>query len=279
MTALAALLGLGTALGIVVASSGLTSQPSVRRIAKPSITAETRRRAVRALIAAVTVFALTRWPVAAMACGLLGWFMPDLLGSAPGRAAAVARTEAIATWTEMIRDTIAAANGLEAAITATAPVAPDAIRTEVGELVFALDHEPLPIALGRFADALAHPIGDLVVAALTVAANGSTRDLTELLSTLAGSARDEAAMHLRVDATRARMRTAVRVIAGCTIVTAVGLVAFNPSYVKVYSSAVGQLTLAVIAGCWSAALWWLVRMSEYRTPERFLVADQPRAAQ
>jgi Flp pilus assembly protein TadB len=278
MTALAALLGLATALGVLVASTGLSPHASDRPTTKRPITADTRRRAFRASMTAVVAFAPTRWPVAAMACGLLGWFIPELLGSGPSRAAAVARTEAIATWTEMIRDTIAAANGLEAAIMATAPVAPDAIRTEVGELAFALDHEPLAVALGRFSHTLAHPIGDLVVAALTVAANGSTRDLAELLGTLAASARDEAAMHLRVDATRARMRTAARVIAGCTVVTAVGLVVFNPSYVDVYSSAVGQLTLAVIAGCWSVALWWLVRMSEYRSPERFLVADQPTAA-
>jgi Flp pilus assembly protein TadB len=123
------------------------------------------------------------------------------------------------------------------------------------------------------AEDLAHPIADLVVAALTVAANGSTRDLAELLGTLAESARDEAGMQLRVEAARARMRTAVRVITGCTVATAAGLVILNPTYVDVYSSGLGQVTLALIAICWGMALWWLAQMSEFRSPERFLIAD------
>jgi hypothetical protein len=211
--------------------------------------------------------------VAAIACGLLGWFSSDLLGGRAGRDAAVARTEAIASWTEMLRDTIAAAHGLESAVTATAPVAPEPIRAEVLALAVAIEREPLPVSLRRLADDLAHPIADLVVSALTVAANGSIRELAELLGTLAAAARDEAAMQLRVEAARARMRAAVQVITGCTVVTAVGLVALNRSYVEVYSSAVGQSTLAVIAMCWGTALWWLARMSEFRTPERFLISE------
>ena len=39
-----------------------------------------------------------------------------LFGGRAAREAGVARTEAIATWTEMLRDTIGAAHGLEAAI-------------------------------------------------------------------------------------------------------------------------------------------------------------------
>jgi hypothetical protein len=66
------------------------------------------------------------------------------------------------------------------------------------------------------------------------------------------------------------MRTAVQVIAACTLVTAAGLVAFNPSYVSIYSSALGQLVLAVIAGIWGVSLWWIARMSEFAVPERFL---------
>ena len=204
---------------------------------------------------------------------LLGWFSTDLLGGRANRDAGVARTEAIASWTEMLRDTIAAAHGLEAAITATAPVAPEPIRTEVMTLAIAIEREPLPRALQRLADDLAHPIADLVVSALSVAASGSVRELADLLGTLAAPARDEAAMQLRVEAARARMRTAVRVITGCTILTAAGLVILNPSYVDVYSSAVGQITLALIATCWGLALWWLARMSAFRTPERFLLGN------
>ncbi|MEO8698031.1 MAG: hypothetical protein ABI658_31325 [Acidimicrobiales bacterium] len=273
MTALIAILGAGLAAGILLVVSGLHRRPQELR-PKPrhrALGVEARSRATRAAALGGATLVLTRWPVASLACGVLGWFSADLLGGRAARDAAVLRTEAIASWAEMLRDTIAAAHGLEAAITATAGVAPEAIRAEALALAIAIEREPLPTALAQLADDLAHPIADLVVSALTVAASGSVRELADLLGTLAQSARDEAGMQLRVEAARARMRTAVRVITGCTLVTAAGLVVLNPGYVNVYSTAIGQITLALISICWGTALWWLARMSQFRSPERFLV--------
>jgi tight adherence protein B len=214
--------------------------------------------------------AATRWPVAALTGAAAGWFAPDLFCGRAARDRGIARTEAIAGWAESLRDTISGARGLEAALASTAPVAPLAIRPELSAFAERVYREPLPAALRALADDLAHPTADLVVAALSMAASGSVRDLGELLGTLAVAAREEASMRLRVDAARARMRTAVQVIAACTLVTAAGLVAFNPSYVSIYSSALGQLVLAVIAGIWGVSLWWIARMSEFAVPERFL---------
>jgi tight adherence protein B len=274
MTAVAVFLGAGAALGVLLVASGLERrQPRTRRHRSIAQSSEARTRLARAVGLGAPILVATGWPVAAMAAGLLGWCSPELLGGRSGREAGVARTEAIATWTEMLRDTIAAAHGLEAAIAATSRVAPEPIRREVLALSMAVEHEPLSAALRRLADDLAHPIADLVVASLTVAATESVRDLTDLLGTLAQAARDEAAMQLRIEAARARMRTAVQVITGCTTLTAVGLVVLNPSYVTIYSSAVGQTTLALIATCWGVALWWLARMSRFRDPERFLVGN------
>ena len=64
---------------------------------------------------------------------------------------------------------------------------------------------------------------------------------------------------------------AVRVIAGVTLVTALGLILGNPTYVEPYTSALGQVVLATICGCWGAALWWLNQMSRFASPERFLL--------
>jgi hypothetical protein len=273
----AAVLGFGAGLWLIVTGwsprpsfDAAESTPSNRSGVTSS--AITKERAVRAAVGAAFVFAVSRWPAAAVAGGLLGWFAPELFASRSSRDASLARTEAIASWTEMLRDTIASAHGLEAAIATTAPVAPDAIRPEVEQLARSLKHTSLPQALQRFAVDVAHPISDLVVASLTVAANGAVRDLAELLGMLADSARDEAAMQLRVEASRARMRTAVRVISGVTVVTALGLVVLNRTYVEVYATVTGQVVLVVIAAAWGAALWWLASMSRFQQPERFLIA-------
>lgn len=270
MTLLAALVGAGIAGGVLLVVSGLRRPGASTARRLPAMGTEARRRLLPAVGAAFLTAAFTRWPVAALGAGVAGWWWPELFGGRAARERAIARTEAIATWTEMLRDTISGAHGLEETIVTTAAVAPAPIRQEVSTLAARLEQEPLDIALRSFADDLCHPTGDLVVAALTLAARGSVGELGELLSALATAARDETAMRLRVEASRCRMRTAVRVIAACTAGTAVGLILLNRSYVEVYGTPVGQGVLAFVALTWALAFRWLAKMSEFLGPERFL---------
>lgn len=229
-----------------------------------------RQRLICAVAAGFAAAVLTRWPVPTLGIAALGWFAPELFGSKAARDRETARTEAIAAWTEMLRDTITGAHGLEEAIMTSAAVAPEAIRIEVVDLAVRLERQPLTSSLEAFADDLAHPTADLVVTALRLASEGAVGDLAELLGTLAVSARDEAGMRLRVEAARARLRTAVRVITGCTLATALGLLLLNRPYLAFYGTAAGQAVLAVVAGLWAASLMWLGRMADFVTPERFL---------
>ena len=270
MSALGLLLGLGMAAGVLLVMDGTVLKPP-HGAPRRSRAATEGRRVAAAAASAAAVLLITRWPVAGLAAAALSWFAPRLLGGKNSRNGAMARTEAIASWTEMLRDTISAAHGIEAAITATAPLAPSAIHTELRQLARRIEHEPLDHALAELADDLAHPIADLVVAALSAAATNSTRQLADLLTALAAAARDEASMQLRVEAARARMRTAVRVITAVTLFTAVALIVLNPAYVEVYSSALGQVVLVFIFACWGIALWWLAQMSQFAAPERFLL--------
>lgn len=275
VTLLLVMLGAGFAGGGWLVLSGLTpADPAPTRTDlkphAPQRDADIRRRVVMAVGFGATAGLLTRWPVAAVALAALGWFSSELFGSKAAREHATERTEAIAAWTEMLRDTISGAHGLEEAVMTTAAVAPAAIGREVTDLAVRLERQPLDRALRQFAIDLSHPTADLVVAALTLAAEGAVGDLGELLGTLAVSARDEAGMRLRVEAARARLRTAVRVITGCTASTAVGLILLNRSYLDVYAGTVGQLVLALVAILWGTSLWWLSKMGDFIAPERFL---------
>ena len=87
-------------------------------------------------ILAVLVAALTRWPAAAVFAGLAGISLPSLVRMTRGTDV-TARTEAIALWTELLRDTLAAASGLSQSIVSTALVAPEPIQKEVQALAFA----------------------------------------------------------------------------------------------------------------------------------------------
>ena len=274
MTLLAVLAGLGLAAGVWLVVDGLRPPDPAAFVPLPRVGPSVDlRRLCFGIVAGLVLLALTRWPVAFAAGFAAGWFAPDLVGAKAAQQQAIARTEALASWTEMLRDTLAGAHGLEEAIVTSAAVAPEPIHPEVTALAERLRRQPIDEALDDFGRDLAHPIGDLVVTALRLAAGGSSGDLNELLGTLAVSARDEAAMRLRVEATRARLRTAVRVITLCTASTALGLVVLNRAYLHSYESAVGQVILAIVLAAWGVALWWLARMGDYVAPERFLASD------
>jgi Flp pilus assembly protein TadB len=272
VTVLAGLSGTLFAGGILLIAGGL--RPHRHAVVAPRTRRPIERtRAFRAAGLAAFGFIITGWPVAGIALAALGWFWTDLFGNRKVGEAAVARTEAIASWTEMLRDTMAGAHGLEEAVLTTAAVAPDAIRREVTALAIRIERQPLDAALQSFANDLDHPTADLVVTALTLAAHGSVGDLSELLGTLAVAARDETAMRLRVEATRSRLRTAVRVIAAVTAATVLGLVVLNHSYLDAYTQTTGQLVLLLVAATWGAGLWWLSRMSKLMAPERFFTGS------
>jgi tight adherence protein B len=178
----------------------------------------------------------------------------------------------------MLRDTMAAAAGLEGAVITTAAIAPAAIRPHLQTLVARLRSERLSSALVQLAEDVADPTMDLVVAALSLAASGEAQDLAELLGSLAGAARDNATMRLKVDASRARTRTSVRIITGVTLVMALLLVLLNRSYLRPFDSAAGRGVLLIVFACFGAALWWLASMSRYVSPQRFLTNPSERVA-
>jgi len=238
-----------------------------------------RRRLLAAVGLGVVVLAVTRWPVAALLTVPAALVLPGMLGPDREHAAGVARVEAVAGWAEMLRDTLAAAAGLEQAILATEPIAPDPIASHVRALAGDLRAGTrLRPALDRFAAALADPTGDLVVAALRLAAAGQARDLAALLGALAASARDQAGMRLRVAAARARTRTTVRVIIGTTLVLAAVLVAANRRYLAAYDTATGQLVLLAVGGLFGLGLAWLGRLSRLRQEPRMFGSASPEPA-
>ena len=271
-TLILAALAAGAALGVLLVVAGLTGRrlidaPSVyawRIVAGPMLP----RAAITAAAGLVTL-AATGWPVGGIMAAFTALVLPGILGGKATRQRAIDRTEAIASWTEMIRDSIVAASGLEEAIVATAPVAPTPIASEVRTMVRRLDHQRLPDALVAFGEDLNHPSGDLVVAALVIASRMEASDLSGLLSRLADATRGEARMRIRVEIGRTRVRTATKVIVGVVASAVVFLAIANRSYLAVYDSVGGQMMLAIVGGTFAFGGWLLTRMSDIELPERF----------
>jgi tight adherence protein B len=282
MTLVAGVLGALFACGIVtflvalrpVAPGELPTRRAERRESVSLRVENLTLRLALGLFAAVVVGAVTRWPMAALMFGVAGFMAPSMIGGGAARQHQLDRVEAMAAWAEMLRDTMAGSGGLEQSILATATVSPPAIRPEVVRLAARLERERLAPSLREFADEIDHPSGDLVVAALLLAADKSPRRLGDLLGRLATSARADVNMRLRVEAGRARTRTSVRIITGFTTGFAAFLLLFNRNYLEPYDSALGQAILALIGACFGAAYFWLSRAFAYDREERLLRADE-----
>lgn len=224
-----------------------------------------------ALGAALVILLLTRWVVLGAATGLLVFFAPTLFGGSRSERVGIARLEGLAAWTESLRDTIAGAVGLEQAIPATATAAAPSIREQLLNLSDRLRvRTPLSTALQQFADDLDDSSADLIVAALMLNSQLRGPGLRDVLTSLAGSARDELEMRRRVNAGRASTRRSVQIVMGITVLFVLGLTLFNRSYVEPYSGTVGQVVLFLILSCFAAGFAWMRRLSAFEVPERFL---------
>lgn len=270
--ALGALVGAGIFL-VVLAFVGVPHRAAgkPRRRRKVSSNRTMAVRIAVAIVAGGVTLLATRWVIAGIAIALLAAFWDRVAGGEAAERVGIARLEALASWTESLRDTIAGAVGLEQAIPATAVNAGTPIRPALNLLVDRLRiREPLPNALLAFAEDIDDPSADVICSALVLNARLRGPGLRDVLTALAISAREELDARRRIEASRKSVRRSVRIV--LTIVIGVmGLLAvLNRTYVKPYSTLEGELVLAVVVALLAAGLLWLRRLALPRRTERFL---------
>lgn len=266
---LGALIGGVIGLGVFVAAAGVSGRAVVAgRSFRPSSTV-LRAVALGTVVVTIT-WLVTGWPTLAVALALGVAATPGI-----GRPAIRPRdeqelVEAIATWTEQVRDTLSAASGLEQAIGASVAHAPRVLRQPLERLAAHAAYGSLSDGLRRFADEVDNPTADFVVAALSTANDHQARDLGQLLSHVADCARAESRMRSRVWVGRARTRSAVRIVGGVVVTFVLGLAVFNREYLEPYSSASGQVVLAAVLAAFGLGLVLMHQMSRIEVPERFV---------
>ncbi|WP_149203870.1 type II secretion system F family protein [Actinotalea subterranea] len=223
-----------------------------------------------ALAAGAFVWAISRWPVAGALTVTAVVGLPVLLSTTSAAQARITRVEAIEEWTRRLSDVLTSGTGLEQAITTTARSCPAPLRTEVGALVARLAARwPTERALRAFARDLHDPAGDLVVAALMLAAHRRGPGLASVLAGVAGSVGEDVAARRRIEAERARPRTTAKAVTVITLgMLAVGAV--NGSYLAPYGDPLGQVVLAVISAGFVGCLLWMRRLALPAPEPRFL---------
>lgn len=238
--------------------------PARRRAAVPP------RRLALVLAAALAVYLLTGWPVGALLAAAAAWFLPAMLGPDRDHAHRLAVIDAVAAFTEMLRDTLTASAGLNQALSVASAHAPEAIRPAAARLAERIEERGTTTrqALRAFADQIEDSTCDLVALALASASEHPTRDLAGLLSSLATTAREQAAMRTRTAVARARTRTAVRIVTGTTLALAGVLLLADRHYLTPYSTAAGQLMLLITGLLFGLGFSWLRRLGTVPEPGR-----------
>jgi hypothetical protein len=268
---IAAVSGLLVIAGLVLVGTGLR-----KRAPRPRSARVGRRRTWVApapervaLIGAAGLLTLivTRWPVAAVGVGVAAAYASK---PAPSRPDDGAKADALTAWVEMLRDATGTPRGIEGVLTATAAGAPALIRPHVLRLARRLAYEPLDDTLDGLADDLDHPLGDLVVTSLRLAARSGGRQIRSVLDDLAAAAREEARMHRRIEVARERPRSDMRSVIMIMAVFVVVLVLAANKYLEPYDRPMGQVVLCVVGLTWAAGIAAMVRMGRSHPVERFL---------
>jgi len=275
MTILAALAGGALVIGLLLLVTELRGHvpdpgsPPRRLAAGTILAAGTRRRAALAVVAGLAVFALTRWPVGAVAGAAAVLYLPRLT-STGGQRQRTAMLEGLEQWIRRLADMVTASRGLEDALEVSARSAPAAISAAVNALAARISARTgIEAALRAFAADIDDPAGDRIAAALIIATGrrgGGSKDVLTALAALL--ARDVAARR-EIDAERAQHRTTVKwialFVAGFTI-----FAVLNRSYSAPFGTVTGQVVLGAVACLYAAGLAWLHRLGSIAAPGRFL---------
>jgi len=269
-----ALFGLGV-VGVLWSWRAIGSQvdagppTAVPRSIRPAWS-ESALPAALAAVGGVLAGLATGWPVAVPIVGVTCFGAPRLFRRTSG-SVSIVKMEAIATWTEMLQGTLAASAGLGQAIVATAPLSPPPIRGAATRLSARLSAGMHPhAALTQFADELADPCSDRVVCALQLAVSARAQRLGDLLAALADSTRDEVALRLRVETSRASVRSGVRTVLVFSLVFAFALVLLAHAYLEPFGSAQGQLVLSLVGTLYAVGLTMMVSLARSPAPVRLL---------
>jgi len=226
-----------------------------------------------ALAVALVVQLVTGWVVAAIwvFAGICSIPLTRRTDTSPD--VEIDRVEAIATWADQVRDTLAASAGIQQALIATAQRPPQAIQAELTRFSFYAGRD-LPAALRRLGADLAHPAADMVIAGLLAAIELDAGRVGDLLMRLTESIRAEASMRVRVEVSRSRIRTSWRIVAAAISATMMVIIAFGRGLTSAYSSLAGQLWLALVGLVVVVSIVTSKRLARIPQPARFVSRER-----
>ncbi|MCB0919072.1 MAG: type II secretion system F family protein [Actinobacteria bacterium] len=221
------------------------------------------------IAAGLLAFAITGWPVAGLAVPVAFVGIPRIIAPSTAKNV-IERLEGLEEWTRALAGSLTVGLGLEQAIIRTTRNCPAAIESELGSLSRRLKSRwPTDEALLAFADEVADPTGDLIVAALIASARRRGPGLSDALESLANTVADDVRSRRMIESDRAKPRATARWVTIITLLV-LGLLAFNSDYLSSYSTPSGQLLLALFLSAYAGGLLWMQAVARGKPAPRLL---------
>ena len=267
-------------LGVWVFACAFVDQPPVEPDPRQQVRKRPRvepRAFCVGVAAVIAATAITRWWAIPMLAGVGFVFFAGRLGPAQSDDGVVVG-EAIASWSERVRDAIRAGAGLPAAIDASARTAPPPLAHAVRVLSATVTTEGVAEGLARFCAEVDHRACDTIAIALVVADRRGGGELTRVLDAQISSVRHEIALYREEDAQRTRFRTGVRIVLGAFGSSALGFRLFAPEFFAPYQRPAGQVALLIIGSIVIGGIGGIIRLGHRQTRRRPFGPDAIRRA-
>lgn len=271
------LIGAAAGAGIWLIVSGVQRQPPTPPHAKEPfgdrwarLTRRPRGRAgairdirwIGTVVIAIVITAATGLVAALLIVPLATLVVPSMLANPAKRD--LEHLDALETWVRSLGSLLQGGsdNTLEGVLRTSSQTAPQSLRPELTNLIARLEARmPADQALERFANDLADPVGDTIVAALILAVRRRGMGLSDVLDGLAEAVSDEVRARRRIESERSSARASAKYVTILAAGMAAGLAVFNPSFLQPYTTGLGEVLLVVIVAAYLGALWLLRRIT------------------
>lgn len=228
-----------------------------------------RLMAVAGVAGGILMFVFTGWPLLLIVVPAAALWVPALLGG-DAEKESLTKLEALEGWTRSLSSLTVAGASLEQTLTGSVMNASPMIVGSVRKLASRLKAQwSTSAALEMFANEIADPSVDVIVAHLMLAEKSRGNGLSHALDDLADIIGTEVRVRRTLFAERAKPRQNAKSI----IIITLALIAFVPfagSFTASYGTPIGQLILATWLGIYVVILMWLSKIMSIKSSPRFL---------
>lgn len=212
----------------------------------------------------------TRWPAAALFGVIVGWVGPDVSASFSQKKKSLAQIEAYESWVSQLAHLIRSGNHVVGALKLSLGGAPEAIKEDVSILIAQTEIIGSVPALDQFAERSRSPYADQIVLGLRVAYESGTK-VAEVFNDLDDVFKNEIDITKRAESSRQLANTQILLSLGISFALVVLLVIINRGYLEPFDTLTGQVVMVIAASLFSGALFVVRQYSIVGIRSRLIV--------